>query len=186
MSFAVRTIRLFSKTPLLSKPTVSCSLHIRCLESAAPSFRRGPVRTSAATAIRPVQSNKMPARKASNGNASKQKSGGEEASHPCMQCASYGDNYNRPKQTYKALLTFTLLASHQAGSGTEGKHEWKQKPPYSINVKDFEAKLEASCHCGKIKYELNRDEPLDSKLCHCTTCQKQHAAPFQWAAIFHK
>jgi hypothetical protein len=45
---------------------------------------------------------------------------------------------------------------------------------------------------------------LDSKLCHCTTCQVQHgtspfpkdcierlvliliAAPFQWAAIFHK
>lgn len=79
-------------------------------------------------------------------------------------------------------------ASHQAGTGTEGKHEWKQSPPYAVHDsgKDFDVKLEASCHCGKVQYQLSRDTPLQSKFCHCTTCQTQHAAPFQWAAIFHK
>lgn len=79
-------------------------------------------------------------------------------------------------------------ATHQQGSGTEGKHEWKTRPPYSVHTHEdhFEAKLDASCHCGKVTYQLSREEPLDSKLCHCSTCQTQHAAPFQWAAIFHK
>lgn len=69
---------------------------------------------------------------------------------------------------------------------TEGKNDWKKRAPYSIHEKDFKALYEASCHCGKVQYQLSRKEPLDSKLCHCTTCQTQHAAPFQWAAIFHK
>ncbi|KAF2402924.1 hypothetical protein EJ06DRAFT_472823 [Trichodelitschia bisporula] len=71
---------------------------------------------------------------------------------------------------------------------TEGINEWKKRPPYRIHEDNekFPVKYEASCHCGKVKYQLSRQEPLDSKLCHCTTCQKQHAAPFQWAAIFHK
>merc|ERR1711981_601257 len=68
----------------------------------------------------------------------------------------------------------------------DGKNNWKTRPPYSIHDKDFNALYEASCHCGKVQYQLSRQEPLDSKLCHCTTCQTQHAAPFQWAAIFHK
>lgn len=78
--------------------------------------------------------------------------------------------------------------THQTGTGTEGKHEWKQRPPYKVhdNGENFKVIHEASCHCEKVKYSLSRDEPLDSKLCHCGTCQKQHAAPFQWAAIFHK
>jgi hypothetical protein len=69
----------------------------------------------------------------------------------------------------------------------EGVDGWKTKAPYSIYKKDdFKAVYEASCHCGKVQYQLSRKEPLDAKLCHCTTCQTQHAAPFQWAAIFHK
>ncbi|KAH7396113.1 Mss4-like protein [Pyrenochaeta sp. MPI-SDFR-AT-0127] len=74
------------------------------------------------------------------------------------------------------------------GESTTGISEWKQRPPYRVHDKadDFDVKYEANCHCGKVKYQLNRREPLDSKLCHCTTCQTQHAAPFQWAAIFHK
>jgi len=70
----------------------------------------------------------------------------------------------------------------------EGLNEWKSRAPYSIHESNdkFNAIYEASCHCGRVKYELSRKEPLDSKLCHCTTCQTQHAAPFQWAAIFHK
>lgn len=97
-------------------------------------------------------------------------------------------------------------SSHQHSTSTEGKHEWKQRPPYRVHEdpEGFDVKYEASCHCGKVKYQLSREEPLDSKLCHCTTCQTQHgmflmmnrigwadandclAAPFQWAAIFHK
>ncbi|KAI9664262.1 MAG: hypothetical protein M1831_002441 [Alyxoria varia] len=79
-------------------------------------------------------------------------------------------------------------ANHQAGESIEGKHEWKLRAPYRFHEPNehFDARYEAECHCGKVKYQLSRDEPLDSKLCHCTTCQSQHAAPFQWAAIFHK
>jgi len=75
---------------------------------------------------------------------------------------------------------------------SEQKHEevaeWKKRAPYKIHEsnEDFKALYEASCHCGKVKYQLSREKPLESKLCHCTTCQTQHAAPFQWAAIFHK
>ncbi|KAI9834544.1 MAG: hypothetical protein M1819_002920 [Sarea resinae] len=66
--------------------------------------------------------------------------------------------------------------------------DWKMRPPYSIHTSsdEFPVRYEASCHCGGVKYQLSREKPLDSKLCHCTTCQTQHAAPFQWAAIFHK
>jgi len=95
---------------------------------------------------------------------------------------------------------------------------WKSRAPYKMHDSNdnFKARYEASCHCGKVKYQLSRESPLDSKLCHCTTCQTQHgkspslydvahgtpsrsmklrpltglistiAAPFQWAAIFHK
>lgn len=43
----------------------------------------------------------------------------------------------------------------------------------------------ASCHCGAIRYEATQ-EPVDAKICHCTTCQTIHGAPMQWAVIFHK
>lgn len=71
---------------------------------------------------------------------------------------------------------------------SEGVEEWKKRAPYRIHDSNehFKHRYEASCHCGKVEYELSREEPLDSKLCHCTTCQTQHAAPFQWAAIFKK
>lgn len=62
------------------------------------------------------------------------------------------------------------------GEETSGKSEWKQRPPYNVHKKDedFDVKYEANCHCGKVSYQLSRREPLDSKLCHCTTCQTQH------------
>lgn len=62
------------------------------------------------------------------------------------------------------------------GQETTGKSEWKQRPPYRVHEKneDFDVKYEANCHCGKVQYQLSRREPLDSKLCHCTTCQTQH------------
>ncbi|MCP4896627.1 MAG: GFA family protein [bacterium] len=43
----------------------------------------------------------------------------------------------------------------------------------------------AQCTCGTVAFEVCSD-PVDSKLCHCRTCQTLHGAPFQWAVIFHK
>lgn len=60
---------------------------------------------------------------------------------------------------------------------TDGEHnEWKHRAPYKVhdNDPDFHARYEASCHCGKVCYQLSREKPLDSKYCHCTTCQKLH------------
>jgi len=67
-------------------------------------------------------------------------------------------------------------------------NEWKFRAPYKVHGDDekFNALYEASCHCGKVRYQLSREKPLDAKYCHCKTCQVLHGAPFQWAAIFHK
>jgi hypothetical protein len=66
------------------------------------------------------------------------------------------------------------------GQSTTGISEWKQRAPYKVHDKNenFDVKYEANCHCGKVKYQLSRREPLDSKLCHCTTCQTQHGMYF--------
>lgn len=62
------------------------------------------------------------------------------------------------------------------GTSEKGVQDWQKKAPYKIHEPNdkFNARYEASCHCGKVKYQLSREEPLDSKLCHCTTCQTQH------------
>lgn len=72
------------------------------------------------------------------------------------------------------------------GQETKSVEDWQTRPPYRIHDKneEFKARYEASCHCGKVKYQLSREAPLDSKLCHCTTCQTQHAAPFQVCANY--
>ncbi|KAL9127893.1 MAG: hypothetical protein Q9217_003329 [Psora testacea] len=72
---------------------------------------------------------------------------------------------------------------------TEGDlNAWKHRAPYRVHDDDldFHVRYEGSCHCGKVKYQLSREKPLDAKYCHCHTCQKIHGAPFQWSAIFHK
>lgn len=78
---------------------------------------------------------------------------------------------------------------HQASTRTDRDlDEWKHRAPYKVHDKqdDFQAKWKGACHCGRVKYELSRDRPLASKYCHCTTCQRLHGSPFQWAAIFQK
>ncbi|GAB1316964.1 hypothetical protein MFIFM68171_07174 [Madurella fahalii] len=78
---------------------------------------------------------------------------------------------------------------YQAGSSTNREEDqWKFRAPYRIRDKaeNFPVKWKGKCHCGAVQYELSRDKPLASKYCHCTTCQRMHGAPFQWAAIFHK
>jgi hypothetical protein len=78
-----------------------------------------------------------------------------------------------------------MAASKENGEKQEKVEGWKTKPPYSIHKSndDFKVVYEANCHCERVKYQLSRDAPLDSKLCHCTTCQSQHGTsppnPFQ-------
>lgn len=78
----------------------------------------------------------------------------------------------------------------QAGATTDREEDqWKHKEPYKIHDGDkeeFEVKWKGRCHCGKVNYQLSREKPLAAKFCHCTTCQRLHGSPFQWAAIFHK
>ena len=70
---------------------------------------------------------------------------------------------------------------------TDGElNQWKFRAPYKVHENDpnFYVRYQASCHCGKVKYQLSREKPLDSKFCHCTTCQKLHGTgdvqfPFQ-------
>ncbi|PKS06240.1 hypothetical protein jhhlp_006986 [Lomentospora prolificans] len=66
--------------------------------------------------------------------------------------------------------------------------DWTAQPPYqsASHRSDYVPRHRGSCHCGRIQYSLAREEPLASKYCHCRDCQTLHAAPFQWAAIFHK
>lgn len=107
----------------------------------------------------------------------------------------------------KTMATAAYRANGDNGDdgSTEGElNQWKFRAPYKVHDNDpnFHVRYEGSCHCGRIKYQLSREKPLDSKFCHCTTCQKIHGefkrshhcgplltysgAPFQWAAIFHK
>lgn len=97
-----------------------------------------------------------------------------------------------PKPTNRFFTSTAIMPSandsEHPNTQKENVEEWKKRAPYRIHESNehFKARYEASCHCGKVQYELSREEPLDSKLCHCTTCQTSLAAPFQWAAIFHK
>lgn len=73
----------------------------------------------------------------------------------------------------------TMHPKDQEQENSTGLNDWKIKSPYRMHDPNehFEARYEAACHCGKVEYELSREEPLDSKLCHCTTCQTQHGKP---------
>ena len=86
--------------------------------------------------------------------------------------------HNFNERGFSVAIASAMSAQDGKTSTTGPKNEWKQRPPYSIHEGDgFKALYEASCHCGKVKYQLSRDAPLDSKLCHCTTCQTQHGTP---------
>ncbi|KAK7745816.1 hypothetical protein SLS53_002533 [Cytospora paraplurivora] len=78
------------------------------------------------------------------------------------------------------------MSSTTDTTGTDSA--WQTQDPYRKPTadEDFKVEWEASCHCGRVKYLLNREKPLASKYCHCLQCQTMHAAPFQWAAIVHK
>jgi hypothetical protein len=75
-----------------------------------------------------------------------------------------------------------------ATSSDELKDTWKDDPPYRVHTPsdNFIPRYTAQCHCGRVQYQLRCEAPVDAKYCHCTTCQRLHGAPFQWAAICHK
>jgi hypothetical protein len=79
---------------------------------------------------------------------------------------------------------------HNTNTSSSDKPEdaWKYRAPYRIHspADKFISRYTAQCHCGRVQYQLSREVPLDAKYCHCTTCQRLHGAPFQWAAIFQK
>lgn len=84
---------------------------------------------------------------------------------------------SNPHAKRSFTASFAMDADQAKGkSELPDKDQWKSKPPYKLHEPNehFKARYEASCHCGKVKYQLSRQEPLDSKLCHCTTCQTQH------------
>lgn len=60
---------------------------------------------------------------------------------------------------------------------TEGElNQWKHRAPYRVHSSNdgFKTRYNAQCHCGKVRYQLSREKPLDAKFCHCTTCQRLH------------
>lgn len=100
-----------------------------------------------------------------------------------------------PRSLHRVPLTnnrtFVLTARMtDAENGTHGARsreneekveDWKKRAPYKVHESSqhFNAIYEASCHCNRVQYQLSREEPLDSKLCHCTTCQTQHGTLHQ-------
>lgn len=85
------------------------------------------------------------------------------------------------QQPRKMASTYTANGDNGDSGSTEGElNEWKHRAPYRVHDKQehFQARYEGSCHCGKVKYQLSREKPLDAKYCHCTTCQKIHGSSF--------
>lgn len=74
----------------------------------------------------------------------------------------------------------TATAKGHEKEDIEGElNEWKFRPPYKIrdDAEGFKVVYEANCHCGRVRYQLNQEKPLDAKYCHCTTCQRLHGQP---------
>lgn len=69
-----------------------------------------------------------------------------------------------------------LATQFHTSSARMGLDDWKYNAPYKVHENDpnFRVRYEGGCHCGRVKYQLSRDKPLDSKYCHCTTCQTLH------------
>ena len=84
------------------------------------------------------------------------------------------------------VSTYRANGDNGDQGSTEGElNAWKYRAPYRIHDSDpsFHVRYEASCHCGKIKYQLSREKPLDAKYCHCHTCQKLHGMPFHFISF---
>ena len=80
-------------------------------------------------------------------------------------------------RSMEAASAYRANGDNGDDGSTDGEfNQWKHRAPYKVHDNDpnFHARYEGSCHCGKVKYQLSREKPLDAKFCHCTTCQKIH------------
>lgn len=92
-----------------------------------------------------------------------------------------------------SLLKMSAKEPHETTEGSSvpppqdanaKKEDWKNLVPYKVQQKDnFKAVLDASCHCGRVRYQLSKNKPLDAKYCHCRTCQKLHGMSFCFLSI---
>lgn len=100
---------------------------------------------------------------------------------PALALAAQSNFHPNTLKTIRKLSVSRSMDKRlaQEKQSLPSQEHWKLRAPYRIHEPNehFKAKYEASCHCGKVKYQLSRDAPLDSKLCHCTTCQTQHGKP---------
>ena len=111
---------------------------------------------------------------------------------PCKITASRSLSRLEQIQFHTSTRTMEAASAYRANGdngddgNTDGElNQWKFRAPYKVHENDpnFHVRYEGSCHCGKIKYQLSREKPLDAKFCHCTTCQKIHGmsmACFRW------
>ncbi|KAK6852363.1 hypothetical protein PG995_010914 [Apiospora arundinis] len=96
--------------------------------------------------------------------------------------ASGAGHKSNPSRRQSRLISYKMADSQDAT-----QKDFLQRPPYqAADPAAFDKKLQGSCHCGRVKYWLSREQPLNAKFCHCRGCQVLHGSPFQWAAIFHK
>lgn len=127
-------------------------------------------------------------KEASNNGAG---TGGQPAQEPHQHQA--GSTTHRKEDAWKHRAPYRIHSASPSSSshGKEGDDddnddETAGDDQQEDNDEPFSVKWRGQCHCGRVRYQLGRDRPLSSKYCHCTTCQRLHAAPFQWAAVFHK
>lgn len=90
-------------------------------------------------------------------------------------------SYRKPLSSINKFRLITNMTLANGDNGDRGElegelNQWKFRAPYRVHEEDpdFSVRYEGSCHCGKVRYQLSREKPLDAKFCHCTTCQKLH------------
>lgn len=104
--------------------------------------------------------------------------------HQTQQAQLNRHNYfSHLRRPYRTTPTMTEKQKKQAPGdreNLEGKeNEWKFRHPYTVHDNgDMGPHYDGSCHCGRVKYQLKKKEPLEAKFCHCTTCQVLHGMDF--------
>jgi hypothetical protein len=106
------------------------------------------------------------------------------SSRHLLKSFHFTQHFQQFHRTASTMSPSTTEKSQAKSSGhksedVDGSHnEWKFRAPYKVHTNEdgFKALYEASCHCGRVKYQLSREKPLDAKYCHCTTCQVLHGS----------
>lgn len=84
--------------------------------------------------------------------------------------ASGAGHKSNPSRRQSRLISYKMADSQDAT-----QKDFLQRPPYqAADPAAFDKKLQGSCHCGRVKYWLSREQPLNAKFCHCRGCQVLH------------